>query len=151
MGDALRGLVKSGPVVSVRDLARALAIKEALSGWQKERRRRRRTHDGAPIVKYSRNFSPAELDAIEQLLVRMDVTLKARLRDHLAKLRPHELGAVQFCRWRDLMERRSFNREWKLEAVKRVRKRDVALAPAVHDLDLHVTCFAMREQSADPQ
>ncbi|WP_248305810.1 transposase, partial [Devosia psychrophila] len=36
------------------------------------------------------------------------------------------------------MERRKFSREFKLEAVKLVRERGVAVAQAARDLDLHV-------------
>lgn len=36
------------------------------------------------------------------------------------------------------MERRKFSREFKLEAVKLVRDRGVAVAQAARDLDLHV-------------
>lgn len=40
------------------------------------------------------------------------------------------------------MERRKFSREFKLEAVKLVRERGVAVAQAARDLDLHVNVFA---------
>lgn len=51
------------------------------------------------------------------------------------------------------MERRKFSREFKLEAVKLVRERGVAVAQAARDLDLHVNVLRkwVREQSADPQ
>ena len=79
-GYTLPGLVKSGPMKKVRDLARGLndaggALRlaegeaEALAGLM-----------AAPMEKYSRDFSPAEVDAIEQLFVRIEVTLKVRLR-----------------------------------------------------------------------
>jgi transposase-like protein len=50
------------------------------------------------------------------------------------------------------MERRKFSREFKLEAVKLVRERGVAVAQAARDLDLHVNVLRkwVREQSADP-
>ena len=51
------------------------------------------------------------------------------------------------------MERRKLSREFKLEAVKLVRERGVAVAQAARDLDLHVNVLRkwVREQSADPQ
>ena len=51
------------------------------------------------------------------------------------------------------MERRKFSREFKLEAVKLVRERGVAVAQAARDLDLHVNALRkwVREQSSDPQ
>jgi transposase len=51
------------------------------------------------------------------------------------------------------MERRKFSREFKLEAVKLVKERGVAMAQAARDLDLHVNVLRqwVREQSADPQ
>jgi transposase len=51
------------------------------------------------------------------------------------------------------MERRKFSREFKLEAVKLVRERGVAVVQAARDLDLHVNVLRkwVREQSADPQ
>lgn len=46
-----------------------------------------------------------------------------------------------------------FSREFKLEAVKLVRERGVAVAQAARDLDLHVNVLRkwVREQAADPQ
>ena len=51
------------------------------------------------------------------------------------------------------MERRKFSREFKLEAVRLVRERGVAVAQAARDLDLHENVLRkwVREQSADPQ
>jgi transposase len=51
------------------------------------------------------------------------------------------------------MERRKFSRKFKLEAVKLVRERGVAVAQAARDLDLHVNVLRkwVREQSGDPQ
>ena len=51
------------------------------------------------------------------------------------------------------MARGKFSREFKLEAVKLVRERGVAVAQAARDLDLHVNVLRkwVREQSADPQ
>ena len=51
------------------------------------------------------------------------------------------------------MERRKFSREFKLEAVRLVRDRGVAVAQAALDLDLHVNVLRKweREQPADPQ
>ena len=51
------------------------------------------------------------------------------------------------------MQRRKFSREFKLEAVKFVRERGVAVAQAARDLDLHenVLCKWVREAEADPQ
>ena len=51
------------------------------------------------------------------------------------------------------MERRKFSREFKLEAVKLVRERGVAVAQAARDLDLHENVLRkwMREQAADPR
>jgi transposase len=51
------------------------------------------------------------------------------------------------------MERRKFSREFKLEAVKLVRERGVAIAQAARDLDLHENVLRkwVREQAADPQ
>ena len=51
------------------------------------------------------------------------------------------------------MERRKFSREFKLEAVKLVGERGVAVAQAARDLDLHVNALRkwVREQSSDPQ
>ena len=49
--------------------------------------------------------------------------------------------------------RRQFSREFKLEAVKLVKERGVALAQATRDLDLHETVLRswIRELAADPQ
>ena len=79
-GYTLPGLVKSGPVTKVRDLARAL---EETGGTL-------RLTDGEaealarliapPMDKYPRDFSPAEVDAIEQLFVRVEVAFRVRLR-----------------------------------------------------------------------
>jgi transposase len=51
------------------------------------------------------------------------------------------------------MERRKFSREFKLEAVKLVRERGVAIAQAARDLDLHENVLRkwVRVQAADPQ
>jgi transposase len=51
------------------------------------------------------------------------------------------------------MEGRKFSREFKLEAVRLVRERGVAVAQAARDLDLHENVLRkwVREQSADPQ
>ncbi|MDP3315167.1 MAG: IS3 family transposase [Devosia sp.] len=51
------------------------------------------------------------------------------------------------------MERRKFSREFKLEAVRLVRERGVAVAQAARDLDLHENVLRkwVRELSADPQ
>ncbi len=51
------------------------------------------------------------------------------------------------------MQRRKFSREFKLEAVKLVRERGVAVAQAARDLDLHENVLRkwMREQAVDPQ
>ncbi len=49
--------------------------------------------------------------------------------------------------------RRQFSREFKLEAVRLVKERGVALAQAARDLDLHETVLRswIRELGADPQ
>ena len=51
------------------------------------------------------------------------------------------------------MERRKFSREFKLEAVKLVSERGVAVAQAARDLDVHENVLRkwVREQAADPQ
>ncbi len=51
------------------------------------------------------------------------------------------------------MTRRTFNREYKLEAVKLVRERGVAVAQASRDLGLHENVLRkwVREFSVDPQ
>jgi len=51
------------------------------------------------------------------------------------------------------MERRKFSREFKLEAVRLVQERGVAVAQAARDLDLHENVLRkwVREQAADPQ
>ena len=51
------------------------------------------------------------------------------------------------------MERRQFSREFKLEAVKLVRERGVAVAQAARDLDVHENVLRkwVREFAADPQ
>ncbi len=51
------------------------------------------------------------------------------------------------------MERRRFSREFKLEAVKLVRERGVAVAQAARDLDVHENVLRkwVREFAADPQ
>ena len=50
------------------------------------------------------------------------------------------------------MQRRKFSREFKLEAVRLVRDRGVAVAQAARDLDLHENVLRkwVRETSADP-
>jgi transposase len=51
------------------------------------------------------------------------------------------------------MQRRKFSREFKLEAVRLVKDRGVAVAQAARDLDLHENVLRkwVRETSADPQ
>ena len=51
------------------------------------------------------------------------------------------------------MQRRKFSREFKLEAVKLVRDRGVAVAQAARDLDVHENVLRkwVREAEADPQ
>ena len=51
------------------------------------------------------------------------------------------------------MQRRKFSREFKLEAVKLVRDRGVAVTQAARDLDLHENVLRkwVREAEADPQ
>ena len=51
------------------------------------------------------------------------------------------------------MQRRKFSREFKLEAVRLVKDRGVAVAQAARDLDLHENVLRkwIRELSADPQ
>ena len=51
------------------------------------------------------------------------------------------------------MDRLKFGRERKLEAVRLVSERGVAVAQAARDLDLHVNVLRkwVREQSSDPQ
>ena len=51
------------------------------------------------------------------------------------------------------MERRQFSREFKLEAVRLVRERGVAVAQAARDLDVHENVLRkwVREFAADPQ
>jgi transposase len=50
------------------------------------------------------------------------------------------------------MQRRKFSREFKLEAVRLVKDRGVAVAQAARDLDLHENVLRkwVRETSADP-
>ena len=51
------------------------------------------------------------------------------------------------------MQRRKFSREFKLEAVRPVKDRGVAVAQAARDLDVHENVLRkwVRELSADPQ
>jgi transposase len=51
------------------------------------------------------------------------------------------------------MRRRKFSREFKLEAVRLVKDRGVAVAQAARDLDLHENVLRkwVREASSDPQ
>lgn len=51
------------------------------------------------------------------------------------------------------MQRRKFSREFKLEAVRLVKDRGVAVAQAARDLDLHENVLRkwVREFSSDPQ
>jgi transposase len=51
------------------------------------------------------------------------------------------------------MQRRKFSREFKLEAVRLVKDRGVAVAQAARDLDLHENVLRkwVRETIADPQ
>jgi len=51
------------------------------------------------------------------------------------------------------MQRRKFSREFKLEAVKLVKDRGVAVAQAARDLDIHENVLRkwVRELSTDPQ
>ena len=51
------------------------------------------------------------------------------------------------------MQRRKFSREFKLEAVRLVKDRGVAVAQAARDLDLHENVLRkwVRETSTDPQ
>jgi len=51
------------------------------------------------------------------------------------------------------MRRRSFSREFKLEAVKLVRERGVSAAQASRDLDIHPNVLRkwLRDYEADPQ
>lgn len=50
------------------------------------------------------------------------------------------------------MQRRKFSREYKLEAVKLVREREVTVAPASRDLDVHENVLRkwVREYGDDP-
>ncbi len=50
------------------------------------------------------------------------------------------------------MERRKFTREFKLEAVKLVKERGVAMAQASHDLGIHVNVLRkwVRDFAGDP-
>ena len=50
------------------------------------------------------------------------------------------------------MQRRKFSREFKLEAVRLVRERGIAVAQAARDLDVHENVLRkwVRELSADP-
>jgi transposase len=50
-------------------------------------------------------------------------------------------------------QRRTFGREFKLEAVKLVRDRGVSVAQAARDLDIHENMLRkwMRQQAADPR
>jgi transposase len=52
-----------------------------------------------------------------------------------------------------MAQRRTFAREFKLEAVKLVRERGVSVTQAARDLDIHENVLRkwMREQVADPQ
>jgi len=51
------------------------------------------------------------------------------------------------------MQRRKFSREFKLEAVRLVRDRGVAVAQAARDLDLHENVLRkwVREAASDPR
>lgn len=51
------------------------------------------------------------------------------------------------------MGRRTFSREFKLEAIKLVRERGVAVAQAARDLDVHENVLRkwVRDYEADPQ
>lgn len=51
------------------------------------------------------------------------------------------------------MQRRRFSREFKLEAVRLVRDRGVAVAQAARDLDIHENVLRkwIREAKVDPQ
>lgn len=79
-GYTLPGLVKSGPVIKVRDLARGLSDAGGALRLAEGEAETLASLMAAPMEKYSRDFSPAEVDAIEQLFVRIEVTLKVRLR-----------------------------------------------------------------------
>lgn len=50
-------------------------------------------------------------------------------------------------------QRRTFTREFKLEAVRLVKERGVSVAQACRDLDIHENVLRkwMRQQAADPQ
>lgn len=52
-----------------------------------------------------------------------------------------------------MAQRRTFSREFKLEAVKLVKDRGVSVAQAAHDLDVHENVLRkwVRQQAADPQ
>ena len=59
------------------------------------------------------------------------------------------LGVMMGLEWQ--MGRRSFSREFKLEAVRLVRDRGVSVAQAARDLDLHANMRNwVREFAADP-
>ena len=51
------------------------------------------------------------------------------------------------------MQRRKFNREFKLEAVRLVKERGVSIAQASRDLDVHENVLRkwVKEFSSDPQ
>lgn len=79
-GYTLPGLVKSGPMTKVRELARAfddVGGSLRLTAGEAEAFARLMA---ASMEKYSRDFSPAEVDAVEQLFVRVEVALKVKLR-----------------------------------------------------------------------
>ena len=79
-GYTLPGLVKSGPVIKVRDLARCLNDAGGALHLAEDEAEALASLMAAPMGKYSGDSSPAEVDAIEQLFVRVEVTLKVRLR-----------------------------------------------------------------------
>ncbi|UXN75986.1 hypothetical protein N8D56_24980 (plasmid) [Devosia sp. A8/3-2] len=79
-GYTLPGLAKSGPVIKVRDLARGLNDTGGTLRLAESEAQALASLMAAPMAKYSRDFSPTEIDAIEQLFVRVEVTFRVRLR-----------------------------------------------------------------------
>jgi hypothetical protein len=74
------GLVRSVPAMRVRDLARAFDDAGGTLQLTVSEAEAFASLMAASMEKNSRDFSPAEVDAIEQLFVRVEVALKVKLR-----------------------------------------------------------------------
>ncbi|MBU1334236.1 MAG: hypothetical protein KJ944_10530 [Alphaproteobacteria bacterium] len=79
-GYTLPGLVKSGQMTKVRELARAFDDEGGSLRLTNDEAEAFASLMAASMEKFPRDFSPAEVDAVEQLFVRVEIAFKVKLR-----------------------------------------------------------------------